>query len=184
MKRSRPITREEVKALLSVAKDAREAALVLVGVSFGLRISEALQLRFSDFVNGEIEIRSLKGGKPRRLAVSRQAHAAIDNLREFYEAKKWIISDDSYLFLSQKRCQMTSRHAARIFKDICGRAGLKGTVSYHGLRKLYATTIYRETCHNLFETQKYTGHKSAASLAHYIATSTTLALTGEIDWTA
>lgn len=182
MKGARILEKSEVHAILDAARNPRDRALALVGCYLGTRISEALALRFGDFDGQVVKIRSLKKSNDRFLAVPAELHAELAALREYYQGKGWIVTDATPLFLSQKGGAITRQQASHIIKGIVEAIGLQGHVSAHSFRKTFATKIYEMTGNHLFQTMRYTGHKSANSLAAYIATTEKTDLTTRLGW--
>ena len=182
MKGARVLDKAEVHAIFDAARNPRDRALALIGLFCGTRISEALSLTFGAFDGDTVKIKSLKKSADRFLAVPAELHAELSALRAWYEAKGWTVTDATPLFLSQKGGAITRQQASHIIKNIVEAIGLKGNVSTHSFRKTFATKIYAMTGNHLFETMKYTGHKSANSLAAYIATTEKTDLTMRLDW--
>lgn len=182
MKGARTLEKSEIHAIIEAARNPRDRALALVGLYCGTRISEALALTFGDFQGDTVRIVSLKKSANRYLAVPAELHAELAALRSYYEAKGWTVTDATPLFLSQKGGAITRQQASHIIKGIVEAIGLQGQVSCHSFRKTFATKIYEMTGNHLFETMKYTGHKSANSLAAYIATTEKTDLTTKLAW--
>lgn len=65
-------TREQVAAMIAAAPDPRARILLVTLAHTGLRISEALALRWSDWDGGDtMRVMSTKGGKPRAVPVTK-----------------------------------------------------------------------------------------------------------------
>ena len=182
MKGARILEKSEVHAILDAARNPRDRALALVGCYLGTRISESLSLTFGAFQGDTVKIKSLKKSADRFLAVPAELAGELAALRSYYEAKGWTVTNETPLFLSQKGGHITRQQASHIIKGIVEDIGLQGQVSTHSFRKTFATKIYEMTGNHLFETMKYTGHKSANSLAAYIATTEKTDLTTKLAW--
>jgi len=78
-----PYSAAEVEALLAAAGPA-DRALLLLAAHEGLRVSECLALCWEDvaLASGTLVVRSGKGGKQRRVLLSRTAIAALAVLRD------------------------------------------------------------------------------------------------------
>lgn len=96
------ITPEELQAMIKVSKDNRYAkrneCMLLVGFSFGLRVSELLELRIEniDLDNGQIHLERAKSGKVHDPAVSK---ALQRTLKAYIKERNGKPSD--FLFPSQ-----------------------------------------------------------------------------------
>jgi site-specific recombinase XerD len=137
----RAIDPEDVRKLLSVIKDVRNRALILVLLRTGMRIGELLGTKEMDVHLKErrIEIpQAEKTGVGRVVYLSEDAQAALHawmNVRD---------SEKSFLFYAQgKRRQRMSYGAARmLFKKYLEKAGLgnKGH-TLHSLRHTFASEM-------------------------------------------
>ncbi len=78
-----PYTAAEVEALVAAAGPA-DRVLILLAAHGGLRVSECLALRWEDvaLVGGTLVVRAGKGGKQRRVSLSRTTVAALGALRD------------------------------------------------------------------------------------------------------
>jgi type 1 fimbriae regulatory protein FimB len=96
------ITPEELQAMVKACENDRYAkrneCMLLVGFSYGMRVSELLGLRLSDvdLVNGEIHIARLKQGKEHNPAIS---NAVRRQLKAYMKERNGKPSD--FLFASQ-----------------------------------------------------------------------------------
>jgi integrase len=81
-------TREQVAQMIAAAPDARARALVVVLAYTGLRIGEALSLRWSDWDGaGTIQVRG-KGGKMRAVPVTRTLAEELKAWRKVQAAER------------------------------------------------------------------------------------------------
>lgn len=187
MKGAKVLSTQEIKALLQV-ESQRDRMLVLVGLYFGTRISETVQLTFGDFKGESVHIKSVKRSNDRNLIVPDEFRAELDKLKVHYLAKDCPISDSTPLFLSQKKdkqglCRPISReHACLIIKRLRDKYGLDERVSAHSFRKNFTTKIHELCGNNLPQTAVYTGHKSIDSLQAYIESTQETNLTQQLGW--
>jgi integrase len=187
MKGARLIDKHEIKTLLQ-AESPRDRMLVLVGLYFGTRISESMKLTFGDFKGQVVRIQSVKGSNDRNLVIPEEFKTELERLRQHYINLNCPVTDDTPLFLSQKKdkdgnCKPISReHACYIIKALRERYGLDERVSAHSFRKNFTTRIHELCNHNLPQVSVYTGHKSIDSLQAYIETTQDTNLTTQLGW--
>ncbi len=187
MQGARLITREEIKSLLQ-EENLRDRMLILTGLYFGTRISETVQLTFGDFRGRYVRIRSVKKSNDRTLHIPDEFRQELERLRGYYLLKGCAVTDQTPLFLSQKKdesgqCKPVAKeHASYIIKQMREKYGLDERISAHSFRKSFTTKIHKLTNNNLVQTAVYTGHKSIDSLRHYIETTQETSLTKELNW--
>lgn len=80
-----PYSEAEVKALLAHAPQ-RDQVLILLCAHGGLRISEALALQWEEVEPGSLLVSAGKGGKSRRVALSRTLATALADFRQGHSA--------------------------------------------------------------------------------------------------
>jgi len=173
----RPLTREEVEALLEAAKsDPFTYTVVATLLATGLRVSEARLLQTDDIDrrSGMIHVRCGKGGKPRSVKLG-DRHLRL--LRRYWEVEGL---EGQWLFPAQRlvapgRVDPERRWAARpVSSDtvrsrlhaLTRRAGLQRQVKPHDLRRTYATWLL-EAGVDLRTVQVLLGHASPNTTARY-----------------
>jgi integrase len=181
MKGCRPLTRIEVKYLLSHANNLRDAALLTLGFCTGYRISELLSLKLSDVVDlkGRIydsvsvkaENTKTKIGRTVRLNSD-----AVKTLTQFITTRLKsgaLLSEP--LFISRKsdggELRAISRvQAWRVIQVLCELADVvsKG-VGTHSLRKTFAARIYEAVKGELGKVQIALGHANISSTISYLS---------------
>ena len=181
MKGCRPLTRIEVKYLLSHANNLRDAALLTLGFCTGYRISELLSLKLSDVVDlkGRIydsvsvkaENTKTKIGRTVRLNSD-----AVKTLAQFITTRLKtgaLLSEP--LFISRKsdggELRAISRvQAWRVIQVLCELADVvsKG-VGTHSLRKTFAARIYEAVKGELGKVQIALGHANISSTISYLS---------------
>lgn len=181
MKGCRPITREEItrlKAHLSV----RDTVLMYTLLTFGLRISEAIGLTFSDMAGEVFSVRSKKGSDNVSFPIPGWYRECVAALADHYTRDGIEITGDSFIFRSQKAGHVTREFAAQTFKKACLAAGIEGKIGTHGFRKAFVTRIYQETKFDLVATKKYSRHKSLSNLDYYVGTCDGTGLVAGLEW--
>jgi integrase len=181
MKGCRPLSRIEVKYLLSHANNLRDAALLTLGFCTGYRISELLSLKLSDVVDlkGRIydsvsvkaENTKTKIGRTVRLNSD-----AVKTLTRFIMTRLKtgaLLSEP--LFISRKsdggELRAISRvQAWRVIQVLCELADVvsKG-VGTHSLRKTFAARIYEAVKGELGKVQIALGHANISSTISYLS---------------
>ena len=187
MKGARLIQKDEIKKLLQT-EDQREKMLILTGLYFGTRVSETVALRFGDFRGKYLHIISKKRSNDRSLVIPEEFRIQLNKLRKQYIAEGKTVTDDTPVFLSQKRTRkkaqrpITPEHANSILRRLRAEYGLDERVSCHSFRKTFITSIYKATGKDIIQTAIYSGHKSIDTLRAYIETSTETNLTTQLGW--
>jgi integrase len=107
----------------------------------GLRISEALDLRFDDLQpNGVLLIRRTKFGKSRLVPLHPTAAAALDR---YLEARRQVVVTDDHVFLSASNRRISASMVNYTFRRVLRLAGIATTRTrpcrIHDLRHTFAT---------------------------------------------
>jgi integrase len=183
MKGCKVLNDSEVKNILD-ALEIRDRALVLTGLTFGTRISEALELTFGDIKGTHLAIKSAKGSNNQSFEIPAYYRESIESLKAYYENQGIVIDDKTYLFLSRKgeNKPILRQQASRIIKAVCEELGIEGKVNTHSFRKSFVTRIYELTGFNIAETKTYSRHKNLANLDYYISTTGQTNLVHELTW--
>lgn len=177
MKGSRPITRQQVKALLKVVDSIREKAILTLGFSTGYRISELLSLTIADVctndtIHSHVTVRAsnTKTKQGRTVLLNSDAKKILAILVGWLKSKGF--DGNTPLFLSRKHANgfaaITRQHAHSLLKGLFGLIGEFGNVSTHTLRKTFAKSIYDATG-KLELVQIALGHKTINSTISYLA---------------
>lgn len=183
MRGSRPLTRQQMKAVLRITESIREKALLTLGFATGYRISELLSLTVADIsTNGVIhshvtvKASNTKTKTGRTVLLNTDAQKCLKTLLGFIG-----MDGKTPLFISRKHgadgaLKAISRQQAHdILKRLFALVGEFGNVSTHTLRKTFAAFIY-EACGKLELVQIALGHKSISSTISYLSFNT-----GSID---
>jgi len=147
---------------------ARDAAILEVIYSGGLRISEAIQLDFQDidFLSGTFRVRG-KGKKERICVLGRPA---VKALRRYLAVREQLglagRRDPGALFFNLRGERITARSVQRNFKRYCRIAGLPSDVTPHKLRHSFATHLL-DAGADLRSVQELLGHASLSSTQIY-----------------
>lgn len=163
---------EEIDAILSVidlstSEGTRNYAIIETLYSCGLRVSELINLRFSDlfFDEGFIRVDG-KGSKQRLVPISDSAIKSINNwltYRNQYNIKK---GSEDVLFLSSRGVaisRITVFHYVKLYSE---EAGIKKEVSPHVFRHSFATHLLERGA-NIRVIQEMLGHEKITTTEIY-----------------
>ena len=167
------LTIEEIDRLIdaldmSKNESHRNKAIIETVYSCGLRVSELVNLRFSDLFFEEGFIRVIgKGNKERLVPVSASVEKEIsiynDHIRRHQSIKK---GDENVVFLNRRGGKLTRVMIFTIIKDLAERIGLQKTISPHTFRHSFATHLL-EGGANLRAIQEMLGHESITTTEIY-----------------
>ena len=167
------LTIEEIDRLIgsldmSKTESHRNKAIIETLYSCGLRVSELLNLRFSDLFFEEGFIRVIgKGNKERLVPVSASVEKEIsiynDHIRRHQNIKK---GDENVVFLNRRGGKLTRVMIFTIIKDLAERISLQKTISPHTFRHSFATHLL-EGGANLRAIQEMLGHESITTTEIY-----------------
>lgn len=164
---------EEVDALinaidLSKTEGHRNRAILETLYSCGLRVSELVNLRFSDLFFEEGFIRVIgKGNKERLVPVSPSVEKEIklynDHIRVHQDIKP---GNENIIFLNRRGAQLTRVMIFTIIKSLADSIGLQKNISPHTFRHSFATHMI-EGGANLRAVQEMLGHESITTTEIY-----------------
>ena len=167
------LTIEEIDQLIgaidmSKTEAHRNKAIIETLYSCGLRVSELVNLRFSDLFFEEGFVRLIgKGNKERLVPVSSSVEKEIsiynDHIRRHQNIKK---GDENVVFLNRRGGKLTRVMIFTIIKDLAERISLQKTISPHTFRHSFATHLL-EGGANLRAIQEMLGHESITTTEIY-----------------
>ena len=167
------LTIEEIDALLAAIdlsknEGHRNRAIIETLYSCGLRVSELINLRFSDLYFEEGFIRVIgKGNKERLVPVSPQVQKEIElynnHIRRHQEITR---GHENIVFLNRRGSQLTRVMIFTIIKELAKSIDLKKTISPHTFRHSFATHLI-EGGANLRAIQDMLGHESITTTEIY-----------------
>jgi integrase/recombinase XerD len=158
------LTKEEMKKLIGKISNWKHRLMIEVLYGGGLRVSELLNLRVKDLLieNGYGFIRQGKGRKDRIFVLSK---ICIDKIKNLIEMER--LSDEDYLFLTNRREQYSVRSVQEIVRKATLLAGINKEVHPHTLRHSFATHLIQNEA-SLNEVQTMLGHKSPETSMIYV----------------
>ena len=173
MKLPEVLTIEEIDQLISAVdlgknEGHRNKAIIETLYSCGLRVSELVNLRFSDLYFEEGFIRVIgKGNKERLVPVSPSVEKEIgiynDNIRRHQNIQH---GNENVVFLNRRGAQLTRVMIFTIIKNLSATIGLKKSISPHTFRHSFATHLI-EGGANLRAVQEMLGHESITTTEIY-----------------
>lgn len=156
------IKKSKVDSLLKLARNDNFRNYLIIKTLFhtGLRVSELVNLKKKDLLNGMIMVRKGKGDKDRTVPIDQD----LEDTLESYTADK---SRDDYLFEGRNGA-MSRQNVHRIVKkyaeDIKDEVG---NISAHTLRHSFAVYCLKSGS-NLRAVQKFLGHTSLTTTQVYL----------------
>lgn len=150
------IETEKLKTVISNIKNLKHKAILMLGYSCALRVSEVLNLKIEDIDSNRmlINIRNAKGRKDRIVVLS---PVLLQTLRNYFKSYKPIM----YLFNGQNKQQYSAESCNKIVKKYIGE-----TYHFHTLRHSGATTMH-ESGTDLALIQKILGHNNIKTTMVY-----------------
>jgi integrase/recombinase XerC len=142
---------------------ARDVAVTTLLYACGLRISEALALRWGDAPLGEAVRVTGKGRRERMVPVLPAAQAAVEAYREVCP---WRPPPEGPLFLGVKGGPLGQRHVQKVTALARLQLGLPATATPHAFRHSFATHLL-EAGGDLRAIQELLGHASLATTQIY-----------------
>ena len=141
------LTPEEVDRLedsidLSRPEGHRNRAIIEVLFSCGLRVSELVNLKWSDLYEEERYVRITgKGKKERLVPISEQALHELKNYLPWRNELKIKASEEDYIFLNRRGAHLTRTMILIMLKQQAQEAGIQKIISPHTLRHSFATAL-------------------------------------------
>ena len=166
------LSTEEVDRLedsidLSTNEGHRNRAIIEVLFSCGLRVSELVNLKYSDLYPEDGYIRVLgKGSKERLVPISERAIHELDNWRAVRNLMTIKPGEEDYVFLNRRGAHLTRTMILIMIKRQAEEAGIQKTISPHTLRHSFATALL-EGGADLRVIQALLGHESIGTTDIY-----------------
>lgn len=167
------LTIEEIDQLIAIIdmsknEGHRNRAIIETLYSCGLRVSELVNLRFSDLYFEEGFIRVIgKGNKERLVPVSPSVEHEIGIYNDHIRRQQTIkAGNENVVFLNRRGAKLTRVMIFTIIKDLAEAVGLKKSISPHTFRHSFATHMI-EGGANLRAVQEMLGHESITTTEIY-----------------
>ncbi|GEO03044.1 tyrosine recombinase XerC [Adhaeribacter aerolatus] len=164
---------EEIEQLfnaidVSTPEGARNKAMLETLYSSGLRVSELVELRISNFYEtmGFLKVTG-KGDKERLVPIGRDAlkyiRIYLDEIRCHLQIKK---GNEDFIFLNRRGAKLTRVMVFTIIKQLTQKVGLNKQISPHTFRHSFATHLI-EGGADLRAVQEMLGHESITTTEIY-----------------
>ena len=167
------MTIEEIDSLINAnnlkkPEGFRNRAMLEVLYSCGLRVSELVELKFSDLFYDEGFVRVIgKGNKERLVPLSKSVEYEINQYVEKTRSKLKInAGHENYIFLNRRGSKLTRVMIFLIIKELALKIDLKKKISPHTFRHSFATHLI-EGGANLRAIQEMLGHESIITTEIY-----------------
>ena len=159
------LTESETERLMDAARKGRwghrDATLILLMVRHGLRVTEAVDLRWDqvDFAKGHLHVRRLKNG------IDSVHTVQGDELRVLRELRRSQESQSAFVFTSERGGPMTRSNVAKVIEAAGDRAGLPH-LHPHMLRHTCGHLL-ADAGHDTRRLQLWLGHSDIKHTAAY-----------------
>lgn len=161
------VDRMEASIDLSKWEGQRNRAIIEVLFSCGLRVSELVNLRFSDVSLNDKFLRIVgKGSKERLVPISDAALREIQLWLFDRNLMKVKPGEQEYVFLNRRGAHLTRTMILLMIKRTAEEAGITKTVSPHTLRHSFATALLKGGA-NLRAIQEMLGHENIKTTQIY-----------------
>ena len=161
------VDRMEASIDLSKWEGQRHRAIIEVLFSCGLRVSELVNLRFSDVSLNDKFLRIVgKGSKERLVPISDAALREIQLWLFDRNLMKVKPGEQEYVFLNRRGAHLTRTMILIMIKRTAEEAGITKTVSPHTLRHSFATALLKGGA-NLRAIQEMLGHENIKTTQIY-----------------
>lgn len=156
------LSKEEVERLISLTRNIKHRALLMVKYSSGLRMSEVINLKITDIDSSRMQLRIVqaKGFKDRYTVLS---SVTLEYLRNYYKSFRPKI----FLFETKPGKSMSEKAIQSAFKKAMARAGIHKKTGIHSLRHSFATHLMEQGV-SLPIIQQLLGHKSLRTTSVYL----------------
>ena len=152
---------------LSKPEGHRNRAIIEVLFSCGLRVSELVNLQFSQVYADERFLRVFgKGSKERLVPISELALKEIEYYLPWRNSLKIKPGEEDYVFLNRRGAHLTRTMILIMLKEQAQIAGIQKTISPHTLRHSFATALL-EGGADLRVIQALLGHESIGTTEIY-----------------
>lgn len=128
----------------------RNMLLITVGLNTALRISDVLELRWSDVYDAQkasfrkhITVVEQKTGKNSRIYMNRNIVSALEKYRKHLGTKGPNRQED-FLFISRNGGHISRVQAYRIIRDAARSCNIPGVISPHSLRKTFGYCAWKQ----------------------------------------
>ncbi len=153
---------------LSTETGQRNRAMIEMLYGSGLRVSELVTLKLSNFYFDDEYVRVIGKGNTERLIPAstesiKQVRLYVNHIRNLLTIKK---GEEDYVFLNRRGHHLTRAMVYTIIKQLAAEAGINKEISPHTFRHTFATHLV-ENGADLRVVQEMLGHKSILTTEIY-----------------
>lgn len=156
------LTASEVVSILKIITNYKEYAIIMTMVNTGIRVSELINIKLSDYKEDKLEIINGKGGKDRVVYLNDKTKEAIDDYLKVRKESKY-----DNLFISDQGTPLRTESLNRTIKKLAHNANVNKDISCHSLRRTCATGLYREGV-DIVTLKDILGHSNISTTDRYI----------------
>ena len=145
----------------------RNLLLMRIMLDAGLRLSEAINLKWADLdlMTGKLHVKQGKGGKDRILWLG---EPDLEALRHWRERQAQVVGHaPEHVFTTLDGKPLQPRYVQAMVARYAKRAGIAKRVTPHTLRHTFATDLLRE-CGNVELVRRALGHANLATTQVYV----------------
>lgn len=164
------VSEETINILFSFerreGKDYLDYAILMLLYRCGLRVSECVNLEFSQLYRDQQWLRILgKGNKERMIPLASDALCAINEYIDVIRPQ-WSIQQTEHIFINAKGKVISRQYIDSMIKSRCKEMGIMTPISAHTLRHSFATAIL-DTGVDLRIIQELLGHQDISTTQIY-----------------
>jgi len=156
------LTMEECLSIFKVVDNPKHKLILLIGYGAGLRVSEIVNLKWSDILIAEhkIHIKNAKGMKDRMVMLPYSIVKTLEIYRQFQKTNHYVFEGQ---FAGEP---YSSRSAQEIMRMALKKAGLEKKATIHTLRHSFATHLL-ENGTDIRYIQQFLGHADIKTTTIY-----------------
>lgn len=136
-KYSNPFTLKEVDKMIAKTKNPKHKLLLTVCYGLGLKVSELVQIKYSDIDEENMKIRITEGKNDSNFYYINLTKSILDEINEFKEE----YCETEYLFAGNEGKQYSIRSVQKVFSDAMKRVNIKQTIGLYNIHKPYSTQL-------------------------------------------
>jgi len=156
------LTMEECLRIFQVVDNPKHKLLLLIGYGAGLRVSEIVQLKWSDILFSEhkIHIKNAKGKKDRMVMLPYSIVQSLEIYKQLYKGTHYVFEGQ---FASEP---YSTGSVQQVMRDAIKKSGLEKKATVHTLRHSFATHLL-ENGTDIRYIQQFLGHSSIKTTTIY-----------------
>jgi len=156
----------EAVSVVKVLENLKHKAVLHLGYSAGLRISEVVNLKVEDVDSSRMQIRvvNAKGCKDRNVILSPTTLTLLRKYYKLYKPKKWLFEGG---FSVKGNRQYSHTSIRKVLTKACLKSGITKHITFHTLRHSFATHLL-ENGTQIQLIQKLLGHTNLKTTFLYL----------------